>query len=152
MQRLIKPVSKLNKTREIDASTLSVITKGSDTVHCWISVAGEDANITLRFDRGPRAMICGFPHDWVVHDVPDCIYASESPTGREMYECDAIPEDSVYVSADTELELLRILKRCVARQFRDASWKNCCPTPARKQSILNKIQRKINALKAVSRG
>lgn len=150
MQRLMKPVSKLNKTRDIDASTMSVILKDSDTVHCWISVAGEDANITLRFDRGPRAVICGYPQDWYVHDVENDPYNSESPTGREFYECGAIPDGSVYVDAGTELELLRILKRCVSKQFKDPDWKDCCPTPARKKSILNKIQRTINSLKAVS--
>lgn len=138
----------MNKT--IKATTLSVIMKDSETVHCYVRAHGEDCNLTLRFDRGAKAMLCGYPETWDIHDVNVDPYDSESPTGADLFECDAIRDGRTYISADDEREILKALKRSVARQFRDPMWAEYGVTKRRKEAILRKIQRAVDRLKAVS--
>ena len=132
--------------KQIKASTMSVIMSDSTTVHCYLSVAGEDCNVTLRFDRGNKAVICGYPQTWDIHDVNVDLYDSESPTGADLYECDAIEDGRVYVSADDEAVILRKLKRSIEKQFNDFSWMDCELTLKFQLSILNKINNAVATL------
>lgn len=135
------------RSKTIKASTLSVILKGSDSVHCYLEVNGESCNVSLRFDRGQRAIICGYPQDWYVHDVEVEQYNCESPVGREAYECDALPSGAVYIDAVLEANILRKLKRCVSKQFMDPFWKDySTPNARQKKSILAKIERAVQRL------
>jgi hypothetical protein len=131
----------------IQAHTLSVIMNDSTTVHCGVDVGNEYTNITLRFDRGPKAMICGYPQSWDIHDVNTDPYDSDSPTGADLYEADMVDDGRVYISADTEIKILKKLKRSIEKQFNDCSWMDCELTLNFQLSILNKINRAIIALR-----
>jgi len=131
---------------KIKADTLSVILKGSSTVCCGVSIDGNYTNLTLRFDRGLKAQLCGYPQTWNIHDVPVDQYDSSSPTGADLQECDGIEDGGQpYISAQTEAEILAKLKRSVAAQFRSKDWSKHCPK-REQQTILRKIGRAIEKL------
>jgi hypothetical protein len=91
-------------------------------------------------------MLCGYPQKYSVHDVNEDRYDSESPTGRELYECDGVDEGN-YVSEEDEMRILRQLKRCVEKQFVDIAWVESAPPLRVKLAVLNKIERAIRGLK-----
>ena len=137
--------SRALKIKPLKASTLSVIMRGATSVHCYLEVNGESCNVSLRFDKGPKAMICGYPQPWIIHDVGVDAYDFESPTGAEMFEAEAIQDGVTYISAETETLILKKLKACVARQFRSKDWAESCPKREQIQ-ILKKIERAIKAV------
>jgi hypothetical protein len=135
----------VNKPK-VKASTMSVISKDSTSVSCFLEVGGESANITLRFDRGEVAQICGYPMDWGIHDVNIDYYDSESPTFADLKEADGLEEGTVYVSPETEVLILKKLKRSVERQFEDCSWMDHELSLEFQLSILNKINAAVERL------
>jgi hypothetical protein len=131
---------------KIKASTMSVILSDSVSCSVFVEVAGESCNMTLRFDRGDKAQLCGYPETWDIHDVPVDPYDSESPTGSDLFECDGISSDRTYISAETEKTILKKLLRSVYSQFSDCSWMDCSPTLERQAEILTKIQNTVEGL------
>lgn len=131
----------------IKASTLSVIHAGAPSVLCYVAIGEESANLTLRFDRGNRATLCGYPQAWDVHDVNIDAYDHDSPTGEEMYSAHGDIDGQVYISKQTERAILHKLKKCVENQFVDIAWVESCPPLREKLAILNKIERAIRSLK-----
>lgn len=131
---------------KIKATTSSVILSDSVSVHTSVSINGESCNLTLRFDRGDKAQLCGYPRTWDIHDVPVDPYDSESPTGADLFECDGISSDRVYISAETDKIIFQKLLRSVYAQFSDCSWMDCSPSLKRQSEILTKIQNSIESL------
>jgi hypothetical protein len=132
---------------KIKTSTLSVIMKSETSTHCYLELNGDSCNVTLRFDRGDTARICGYPQEWLLHDQTDPYDHDSDTTGADLFECDTIPEHvTQYVSKDLECSILQLLLKCVTKQFQDPSWSDSCDDATR-QDVINKIE---NAIKALS--
>lgn len=117
----------------IKASTLSVLLTNSTSVLCYVKIGRESCNLTLRFDRGEDAVLCGYPKQWAVHD----------------FEEDQIPEEElsfdVYVSAQTEKKILSKLLKSLEEQFLDPMFIDHCSNEYREIAI-RKIVNTINNL------
>lgn len=136
----------------IKASTISVLLDGSPSVGCSVYVNGEHTNLTLRFDRGPKAQLCGYPMTWNIHDVPVDSYDSDSPTGADLFECDGIEDDGQpYISANDEATILGKLKNSLKRQFNDPMFLDHCPESQRLERI-QQIDAAIKTLKGACHG
>lgn len=131
--------------RRVKAKTMSVILSDSMTTTVWVEVDGESCNLTLRFDRGNNAVLCGFPMSWNIHNVNVDYFDQDSPTAEECIE-DGLELDGPYISKEVEQMIFKKLLQAVYKQFSDCSWMDCCPTVTRKNQIMRKIQRAIERL------
>jgi hypothetical protein len=135
---------------KIKASTISVILPDSESVSCYLDVNGESCNVTLRFDRGSEALICGYPQRWAIHNEDANPYGDSEVTYADLVLADGEELDGyhdLYISAETEIQILSKLKRSIERQFCDFSWMDCRPSIKRQLEILTKIHNAIEALK-----
>jgi hypothetical protein len=128
---------------KIKAQTLSVILPDSNSVHCYLEIDGESCNVTLRFDCGDKATVCGYPMSWGVHDVNVDYYNPESPTYAELVQCDGVIDVPVYVSESVEKAILKKLRASVSRQFRSKDWNKSCPKK-RQNQILKMLDNSLN--------
>lgn len=134
------------KNQRIQATTLSMILSDSDSVHCYLKIGRESCNVTLRFDQGPSARVCGYPMSWGVYDVNVEYYNYESPTYEDL-ESEGLLDVPVYVSRETEEKILIKLKKSIEEQFADPFWKDhSTPTEQRKTEILEKIQHRLETI------
>lgn len=133
--------------KKIKAQTLAVVQNENDSITCGLYVGEEYTNITLRFDRGNKAVICGYPQPWLVHDVPVESFNSESPTGKELYSADGVDdEQNVYISESDEEKILLQLKVSLEAQFNDDMFKDRL-TKKQKQVVFKKMDNAIEALR-----
>lgn len=129
---------------KIKASTISVIHTDSTTTCCYLDVNGETCNVTLRFDRGDTAEICGYPMDWGVHDVNVDYYNCESPTYAEI-EDSGMDMPETYISADIEKSILKKMRTSIVRQFKSKDWHDSC-SKIRQTEIIKLIDNAISQL------
>lgn len=138
----------MEQKRKIKASTLSVILEGSDSVHCYLQLEHTSCSLTLRFDQGDTAKLCGFPMDWGVHDCNVDYYNYDSPTYAELVQCDGVLDDGQpYISESDEKIILKQLKKSIENQFANRSLKGFKkPGSKEKITILSKIKNAIGEL------
>lgn len=130
----------------IEASTLSVLMSENDSITCGIELNAEYANVSLNLER-ESARILGYPIDWGVHDTNVVHGDSDSPTYEEVIEenGEEMDEMPVYVSKETEVEILTLLKKSLQKQFEDEMFKDEL-TDDQKEIALAKIDKAIGAL------
>ena len=125
------------------ATTLSVLLDGSKSIMLGVKHEDEYVNLTLRFDKGEAALICGFPMEWGIHNITVDYYDHDSPMGLDfehMHEEDR--PFKVYVSADDEIKILRAGIRGIERQAKDPMFRDSATTKFRQECIM-KIRKAI---------
>ena len=126
----------IQRYKRIKATVLSVIMRDSDSCTVGLTVGDEYTNLTLRFDRGSSAELCGYPMNWGVHNVNVDYYDSSSPTYAELVEADGELEDGqVYISAEDEEWILKCLLQSIKKQFKKGEWLKECPTRSQSKFI-----------------
>lgn len=130
------------------ASTLSVLTNGSNSIHMWAKTGRHSMNVSVRFDQGVTATICGYPREAILWDYQVDQYDSESPTGREwMEEVGELPlKEQFYISEQDEIEICEAAIRGIQRQAKDKMFKNDATAEFRKECI-EMLERKIGLLR-----
>lgn len=131
------------------ASTLSVLLTGSNSIHMYAKKGRESCNLSVRFDKGDEAMICGFPQDWLIHNVNVDYYDYESPMGRDIeldFKDGEYPQFTTYISPDDEIDILRAAIRGIKRQAKDDMFKTHSTAEYRAECIA-KLEKAIEALK-----
>tara|TARA_Y100000034_G_C6910321_1_gene424398 strand:- start:18204 stop:18632 length:429 start_codon:yes stop_codon:yes gene_type:complete len=142
-------MSKLNPA--IHADTLSVLLSKSDSITCSVEIDEEYSNVSLRFDRGDSAEICGYPQEWVLwsdqvtEGSGNTYHDAEMDPTIESFEHEI--EDFVYVSKETEKEIFRQLRKSLERQFEDPEFKDHI-SQKEKDLALEKIDSAINRIKS----
>ena len=122
------------------ANTISVLFTGANSINCYVRLGRkrEDltnyANVTVRFDRGAKAEVCGYPQSWGVYDCNVEYYNYDSPTFEELDGGDS----EYYVDRETEVNILKGCMRGIIRQYSDPMFKDNCSGEYR-QECLNKI-------------
>lgn len=131
------------------AQTLSVLLDGSSSIHMYIAADAENTtNVSVRFDQGDAATICGFPQAWLMHDQKVDEYDPSSPIGAEYieeYGYSAHDQFEAYVSAECEIEILKAAIAGIRRQARDPMFKDRV-TKAYRDACIAKCKLKIEAL------
>ncbi len=118
------------------ASTLSVLLQGSKSVHVWAKTGRHSMNLSVRFDQGPAATICGYPQNAVIWDYQVEQFNSDSPTGREyLDDCGELPKGQFYVSEEFEIEILKAVIRGIKRQATDPMFKDSATAEFREECI-----------------
>jgi hypothetical protein len=143
----------------IHADTLSVLTEGSTSIHCYLRIGAQQddmensCNLSVRFDQGDAATICGYPQPWIVHDVPIDQFDSASIRGEE-YMLDFLDLDDLreqtpftqYVSRETEIKLLNAVIKGIKRQAANDMFKDHASDQYRAECI-GKLKLAIKRLK-----
>jgi len=149
------PVSKMHSkvdflaSARIKATTISVLMgndKGLGSVGTHVSVrnkggAEEGANLTLRFDQGDTATLCGIPRDWAtwneeINSEPGEETSYEDWLGMEGEFPAAISDNiAVYMSRGTEKEIFKQLKASLEHQFKDIQFKDKLPDDKKKLAL-----------------
>jgi len=86
------------------------------------------SNLTLRFDQGGAATLRGYPNEWAIWDENTDAYDQDSMTYEEyleefnegMEKLDKV----VYVSKETEKEIIKQIKTDIEKQFGEKEYKN----------------------------
>lgn len=115
--------------KHIRASILSVILKNESSALVYLKIGVESCNLTLRFDRGPIAELCGYPSHWTLWtDDIDNVYSDGTKTTQ--------------IEKKDECRIMRQLRRALVDQFSDSDWDNdrCDVT---RRSILDQMTKAI---------
>ena len=133
-------------TSKIKSNTLSVFQIDSKSILCGVEVNGNYCNISLRFDQGNEATLCGYSQNWAVHDENIEYYNYDSPTFEEC-ENEGIGEfdREVYISRKIESKIFQQLKKQLKKQFDSKEWTKI---PKKRQNeVFKKIDKAIELLK-----
>lgn len=137
----------------IQADTLSVLLTNSSSITMGVHFGkGHYTNLCVRFDQGDKATICGYGQEYYPHDQNVVQYDNDSPTAREHFEYEGNTfvfenqPDCVYVSAESEVKILKACLRGITRQLNDSMFTDSCTAEYRVECGI-KILKAINALK-----
>lgn len=133
------------------ASTLSVLLEGSKSIHMWVKVGKETCNVSVRFDQGDAATICGYPQQWILHDYHIEEFNSDSMLGKEYVEDIGyeLEPGQVYIDEAIEIKILEAAIRGIRKQAKDPMFKDHATKEFRLKCI-EACKRKIKALEEVS--
>lgn len=142
--------------KTVYGDTMSVLLTNDKSVSCSIKIGkrikndgSNYANLSVRFDQGPIATICGYPHAWLLHDQNVDYYDYDSPFGREVYLDfeDGAYEGrfSHYISPECEIEFLKGVLKGIQRQAKDPMFQDRCSREYRNKCI-SMIEAKIEEL------
>lgn len=133
-------MTKKQKTIRIKAGALSLLLTSSKSISAYLQIGAlrEDmanfTNLTIRFDCGDCAKICGYPELWWLWDGDD---------DSQIEYCDA----EYTITAKMEIKLLKKIKESIHKQSKDPMFISSC-TEEYRAECLKKIDAAIEDIKA----